>query len=308
VQSPLLFQGGNLLPIKNPETGECVLFIGRAEIARNMKLGLKEEEVLDAFCREFGVDRIEVLPQPSFHIDLEVSFRWHEGKIIAFLNDSLTASRLIIKYGIKRLYYCGLLTEIEADHLIHCLEYSIQEDRLVKTIWDRINEFGDQNDPSLTERDDLFIISGEESGGLNLTRFLKALDIFIALHKDGEIFWEKLTDNHNLEGFFTYYQNLLDKEFQRTQLRRRLQSMGIEIIPIPSMSDGEASLNYINAVHDLNAVYLPAFGGMFQEIDKKVCAIVKNSLGHKVEVHLIRNSMTQSQSGGVHCSVSVYGR
>ena len=68
VQSPLLFQGGNLLPIKNPETGESILFVGQAEIARNMKLGLKEEEVLDAFCREFGVDRVEVLPQPYINI------------------------------------------------------------------------------------------------------------------------------------------------------------------------------------------------------------------------------------------------
>lgn len=308
VQSPLLFQGGNLLPIKNPETGKCILFVGQAEIGRNMKLGLKEEEVLDAFCREFGVDRIEVLPQPSFHIDLEVSFRWHEGKIIAFLNDSPSASRLIIKCGIKGLYYCGVLSEIEADQLIHCLEYSVQEDRLVKTIWDKINEFCDQNDHSVREGDDLFIISGEESGGINVTRFLNALDIFTALHRDGVIFWEKLTDNPNKEGFFTYYRNLLDKEFQRLQLKSRLLSMGIEISLLPSTSDGEASLNYINAVHDLNAVYLPAFGGMFREIDKKVFQIVKNSLGHKVEVHLIRNSMTQSQSGGVHCSVSVYGR
>ena len=135
-----------------------------------------------------------------------------------------------------------------------------------------------------------------------------------AAHKEGEKFWGKLTppppagDQDSRKELFEYYRLLLEREEQRIQLKKHLLSLGIEVVSLPSTSDDDVSLNYINAVQDLDAVYLPAFGGMFQDIDRKVLEIVKGSLGNKVKIHPIRNSVTQSQCGGVHCSVSVYGR
>ena len=337
VQSPLLFQGGNILPVKNPKTGELIVFAGQAELVRNTRLGLKTEEVLDAFRKEWGADRIEILPPLSFHIDLEVSFRWHDGKMIAFVNDSLLAARLIVKCGIKGLCACSLLTEPEARELNSLLEYSENESvsrysKLLQTLWNKVNEFRDEKGQFASDQVDSFVLSGEESGRVNLSRFLLGLDLLSAAHKEGEKFWEKLAqalpsredspstgtplttgaslavDQDSRRDLFEYYRLLLEREKQRTQLKKHLLSLGIEVIPLPSTSDDDVSLNYINAVQDLNAVYVPAFGGMFQDIDRKVFEIVQRSLGGKVKIHPIRNSVTQSQCGGVHCSVSVYGK
>ena len=90
------------------------------------------------------------------------------------------------------------------------------------------------------------------------------------------------------------------------EIRNQLLSYGMEVVPLPSISYEETSLNYLNGVHDLDAMYVPAFGGLFQNIDEKVADIIKHSLGEKVNVYLIRNSETQSDCGGIHCSVSTY--
>ncbi|MEW5800470.1 MAG: hypothetical protein AB1847_00060 [bacterium] len=308
VQSPLLFQGGNVLPVKNPKTGELTVFAGQAELVRNIRLGLKEDEVQEALAREWGADRIEILPPLSFHIDLEVSFRWHRGRMIAFINDSMAAARLIVKCGIQGLFSCSVLTESEARKLTFWLEHAEQEDRLLQILWHKVNEFRDEEGQFASNKDDFFVISAEESGRTNLSRFLLGLDLLSAAHREKEKFWAKLADQDAREDLFDYYRLLLEREEQRDQLKKRLLSLGIEVIPLPSTSDDDVSLNYLNAVHDLDAIYLPALGGMFQEMDRKVLEMVKGSIGNSVKIHLIRNSSTQSQCGGVHCSVSVYGR
>jgi hypothetical protein len=320
VQSPFLFQGGNLLPVKNPKTGELIVFAGQAELVRNTRLGLREEEVAEALRREWGADRIELLPPLSFHIDMEVSFRWHNGRMLAFINDSMSAARLIVKCGIQGLLSCSVLTAPEASELTWLLEHSEHQDQLLEILWDKVNEFRDEKGQFASARADLFVISGEESGRANLSRFLLGLDLLSAAHKEREKFWakraerekragrEKRAERNSRQELFEYYRLLLEREEQRVRLKKHLSSLGIEVIPLPSTSDDDASLNYINAVQDLESVYLPAFGGMFQDIDRKVIEIVKGSLGNRVKIQPIRNSVTQSQCGGIHCSVSVYGR
>ncbi len=49
VQSRLVFQGGNLLAVRDPLTGKRSLLVGEAEVARNRALGLSRDEVLAAF-------------------------------------------------------------------------------------------------------------------------------------------------------------------------------------------------------------------------------------------------------------------
>lgn len=308
VQSPLLFQGGNILPVKHPKTGELTVFVGQAEVIRNTRLGLKKEEVLEAFRREWGADRIEVLPPLSFHIDLEVSFRWHKGRMIAFTNDSLAAARMIVRCGIKGLLSCSILTESEADELTWWLDHSEHQDQLLQILWSRVNEFRDEKGQFISDKAEFFAVSGEESGRVNLSRFLLGLDLLSAAHKQREKFWASLADQDARRDLFEYYRLLLEREEQRAQLKKRLLSLGIEVISLPSTSDDDVSLNYINMIQDLTTVYLPAFGGMFQDIDQKVVGTLQGFLGSMVRIHQIRNSATQSQCGGIHCSVSVYGR
>ncbi|MGA1867325.1 MAG: hypothetical protein ACMUJM_02145 [bacterium] len=306
VQSPLLFQGGDIIPVRNMETNELLVFVGEAEVARNKELGLSEEEVLQAFGREWGADRIEVIPSLSFHIDLEMSFRWHKREMIAYVNDSLSAARLIIKSGIKRLYSCNLLTGQETEQLLYWLEHSFQEDQMIQILWDKINELFLKDGRFSGDTVELFKVSEEEVGDLNFSRFLLALDIVTASQKEGEQFWRKLKDHYLGEGALSYFASLLEREQKRNVLKNQLLMRGMKVIPLPSISHEELSLNYLNAVHDLGAVYLPSFGGLFQELDEKVIEIIKNSLGNTVKIHLIRNSQTQFDCGGIHCSLSTY--
>ncbi|MGA1824250.1 MAG: hypothetical protein ACMUIP_06245 [bacterium] len=306
IQSPLLFQGGNIIPVKNPKTDELIVFIGQAEVLRNKTLGLSEEEVLQAFRKEWGAERIEVIPSCSFHIDLEVSFRWHDERMIAYMNDSLSAARLVAKCGIKKLMDFNIFSSQEVQELRYWLEHSLHEDQMLQIVWSKVHEFFLGKHTFFTDMADSFTVSSEESGELNFSRFLLALDIVSAFHKDREEFWRTLKDHYSGDTLFDYYTGLLEKEQIRIAMRSQLLSCGIEVVPLPSISYEETSLNYINGVHDLDALYMPAFGGLFQDLDEKVAEIIKHSLGNKVNVYPIRNSQTQSDCGGIHCSVSTY--
>src|SRR5690606_11573208 len=114
IQSPLLFQGGNLLAVQDPATGKRLLLVGEAEVYRNIALGLTEAQVLDAFRIEFGVDRCEILPAVSFHIDYDVCVRAHEGQQIAFVNDTQAAVRLILKRGVDVLAFNNMIDAADA--------------------------------------------------------------------------------------------------------------------------------------------------------------------------------------------------
>ncbi|MCI0364912.1 MAG: hypothetical protein L0219_13625, partial [Phycisphaerales bacterium] len=103
IHSPLLFQGGNLIAVRDPSTGARILLIGEAEIYRNTALGLTAEQAREAFHAEFGVDRCEVLPSISFHIDYDVTIREHQGRLLAFVNDPVAAAIIIAGCGLHVL-------------------------------------------------------------------------------------------------------------------------------------------------------------------------------------------------------------
>lgn len=109
VHSALLFQGGNLMAVRNPKSGERILFIGEGEVYRNQALGLARARILEAFRVEFGVDRCVALPAVSYHLDFDVSFRTQEGESWAFVNDALAAARIILGAGIGALERHGAL-------------------------------------------------------------------------------------------------------------------------------------------------------------------------------------------------------
>jgi len=81
VASPLLFQGGDLLVVRDPATGRRVLLLGASEVARNVALGLTPAQVEEAFRVELAVDETVVVPTVSYHIDLDVSPRAIGGRL-----------------------------------------------------------------------------------------------------------------------------------------------------------------------------------------------------------------------------------
>src|SRR4029079_6078584 len=113
-QSPLLFQGGNLIAVRDPASGERILLLGEAEIYRNTALGLTREQVLDAFRVEMGVDRCAVLPAVSFHIACELTVRAVEHRLVSFVNDSSVAARIVIDCGLTALEKHGDITAAAA--------------------------------------------------------------------------------------------------------------------------------------------------------------------------------------------------
>ena len=110
VQSPLLFQGGNLMLVADPDMGWRYLLIGEAEIYRNLALGLTSEQVVSALKIEFDADMIVVLPAASYHIDYEVSVRVRKGGLTAFVNDSDAGVKTILQLGIEALQKAGVLS------------------------------------------------------------------------------------------------------------------------------------------------------------------------------------------------------
>ena len=109
IHSPLIFQGGNLLAVRLPASGERILLVGEAEVYRNTALGLSQKHVLEAFRVEFGVDRCVVLPGVSFHVDFDVSVRACGGQLLAFVNDTAAATKMILELGVSALQEFGAL-------------------------------------------------------------------------------------------------------------------------------------------------------------------------------------------------------
>src|SRR5690606_21986900 len=101
LHSSLLFQGGNLLAVRDPRSKRRILLLGEGEVLRNMGLGLSREQVLEAFTRELGVDQCVVLPAVSYHLDFDVTVRAAGSDLIAFVNDPVAAVRQILVPGIR---------------------------------------------------------------------------------------------------------------------------------------------------------------------------------------------------------------
>ncbi len=111
VHSPLLFQGGNLMAVQDPFRRQHLLLISETELYRNITLGLTRDQALEAFRQEFGMDKCVVLPAVSYHLDYDVTLREHNGQILAFVNDSGEAARLIVHRAIAAMEGGGLMSK-----------------------------------------------------------------------------------------------------------------------------------------------------------------------------------------------------
>jgi hypothetical protein len=296
--SPLLFQGGNLLAVRNPQTGERLLLIGESEIHRNTALGLTPDQTLQAFRIEFGVDRCEVLPAVSFHIDYDVSIRAHDGKLIAFVNEQSSAVRLIIECGIRALRSHELLSEFDAEAAMKHLNAGRTADLL-----QILNKVISANQPhhghyplSLAQR---FSVRAEDSGVGNFQRFLLAIDWLTATSMP----------NSNVErdpNLRVYHDAIRDQQAARLQLHERLEQLGFALVPVPGMVDPTRGIVYVNGIHDSSRYIMPVYGGLYALLDEAAGKAFSQALGPQVEITTILSSESQRRSGGIHCSCSAY--
>ncbi|MCH8965255.1 MAG: tetratricopeptide repeat protein, partial [Planctomycetes bacterium] len=260
VQSPLLFQGGNLLAVRDPKTDERILLIGEAEIYRNTALGLTHEQVLQAFATEFDVDRCVVLPAVSFHIDFDLTVRAHGGKLIAFVNDDDRAVRLILELGTEALVSHGVLDAATAQNAKADLRAG-RSRAFLKSILD--NVFRQANAAghfplSLANR---FSAGPADSPVGNLQRFLVALDI-LAAQTLAPAEWP---GNRHAQA---YMRSLRRRSADRRALHEQLRRLGWNVVPVPSLANADRGINYLNGLHEPKRYIMPAYGRFYAPLDE----------------------------------------
>lgn len=293
-RSPLLFEGGNAMVVQEPG-GRRVLLLGEADVHRNVARGLAREEVLERFRREFGVQAIVVLPAASFHIDLEVTVRTRDNRVIAFVPDSLRAMRSICRLGAERLAARGVMSAADGGACVEAAEkgrLAVLLEKLGGAIGSRA--VGPGQFP--LEFAMLFKEGEMDSGVGNLQRVLFALDWIAAEVTPPNRF---PADRHAA----AYLRSLRRAEADRRALQRQLRGLGWEVVPVPAVSSEEVSLNAINGVHDQRRYFMPAYGGFFEPLDREAAGVFAATLGPSVEIVPMLTGETQRRGGGLHCAV-----
>lgn len=297
VQSPLHFQGGNLLAVRDPQTGQRILLIGEAEVHRNRILGLTAAHILSAFQIEFGVDRCEVLPAVSFHIDYDLCVRGVNGKLIAFVNDTPAACRIILKKAVQTLESAGAVDSATAASALSHLQHDRWREFLA-LMGPRILAMGGERGRFPSSFAALFSESQVDSGIGNLHLVLQALDTMNAATLSPDQ-WPRHAPTR------MYYDLLKRREAARIALRNHLQRVNLTVIDVPSLADQARGANAINGVHARGVYLMPAYGGWMTALDEAAAAVLQAAMGREVEIRMIGCGESQRRAGAVHCSASI---
>lgn len=298
VSSPLIFQGGNLLPVRDPAAGRRILLIGEAEIYRNTALGLTRDQVLDAFKIECGVDQCLVVPALSFHLDFELCVRAHQGKLVAFINDDAAAARIILSLGTKALIRKGLIDARKAEDIRKKLADGSDRDA-VGMLAGPSQQLGGRDGYYRAGVAEHFASGTTDSGAANLQRYLLALDILASLTtKPDELPNDPFTRS--------YIGSLQRRRTARQAFHQQLAGFGWLVVPVPSLADEELSINYLNGFHELGRYILPAWGGFYAPLDTVAANAFRVALGKEVQIVPIFCAESQRRLGAIHCTASVW--
>jgi class 3 adenylate cyclase len=296
VQSPLLFQGGDLLAVRDPKSGERVLLVGEANVWRNTALGLTREQVLEAFRIEFGVDRCKLMPAISFHIDQEITVRAVGDRLVACVADPVDAVRIVLRCGLDALESAHVLTASQAADARARLDAGEDAEFLalvVPPIASRCHGFG-RFPESLASS---FARGPVDSGVANLEVFVLATDLLSS--------WalpvaDLPFDPHSL----AYLRSFQRRDADRRDMIADLRTSGFEVQRIPSLPEANRGIDYLNGVHDRRRYLLPAWGGLYARLDEAATAAFHRVLGEGVEIVPIFTSESQRRGGALHCSLS----
>lgn len=302
MQSPLLFQGGNLLVVQDPKSNERILLVSETELLRNASLGLTRSEALEAFRVEFGVDRCVPVPNASYHLDFDVSLRTHNGELVAFVNDSMAAARIVVDLGINALTMAGALDTNAAQSARGHLNAGRTSElvKLLRTVIPRRSTEGTGHPSSLTRA---FVASPVDSAAENVQCFLLGLDLIESSLSEPER-REGIPDPEHA----AYLQALRRMSTaQQTQVQV-FKKEGWKVIPVPSTGDLYRGINYLNGIHHRHGYVMPSYGGFYTRLDNAAIAAFRQALGAEFKISPILTAESQRFHGGVHCTTSAYGR
>lgn len=295
---PLLFQGGNLLPVTHPKTGRRTLLIGEGEIHRNVALGLTREQVVETFRRGFGVDECLPVPGLSYHLDFDVSVREINGELTAFVNDPLRAACAILGLGVDTFARHGLLDTGTAI----ALHYDLNGGR-PKLALHRLSEIvnaGRNADGMFgMATAAMFKSAGVDSAEGNLGIFLQALDLVeSSLTSSGE--------EHGDSERALYLRALRAMDHTRLAQLAALKSLGWRIALVPSMPNLYRSINYLNGIHHRAGYVMPAIGGFYAPLDAVAEQVFRDTIGEPTSILRIQCAALQRKQGAIHCAAAAH--
>ncbi len=298
VRSPLLFQGGNLIAVRDPRTGERLLLIGEADVWRNTALGLTREQVESAFRAEFAVDRCVVLPSVSFHLDYDVSVRAIGDDLAVFVNDPVAAAREIIACALPALRASNAISPEDAD-AADAHHAAGRDAALAQVLGNAIgpHRAADRGFPS-----SLAIVlstNAADSPVGNLQCLVLAIDVLMTTDATDA----RLPPPGPSRD---YVEALRRIDQRRRALHDTLREHGWKVLAVPSLPAASRGITYVNGVHDRSRYLMPAYGGLYAPLDRKAAEAFAAHLGPDVEVIPILCAETQRRSGAVHCAISVY--
>jgi len=296
--SSLLFQGGNLLTLTDPKTGERVLLMSEGTLHRNVALGLSRDQVLAAFRSEFGVDRCAVLPAVSYHLDFDIGVRSRGGEVVVFVNDTMAAARIILSLGIDALERHGVIATNAAAAARASL-VGQRDEELLRTLKGAIRQPSAGAGALPASLSKAFIADRTDSGIGNLQTFLLAMDL---LEGSMDARAASAVDEERRE----YINALRRLESGNRDLARELRKLGWRVVAIPSMMDLYRGINYLNGIQHRDGCIMPAFGGFYTPLDQVALTAFREILGPKLTITSVRSAECQRQHGGVHCTVAAY--
>lgn len=295
-QSHLLFQGGNLVIVRDAARGDRVLLIGEAEIARNVALGLSADQARESLCAEFACDRGVVLPAVSFHIDYEVSVRNVGGTTVAFVNDPLAAARIVLRIGVDVLARNGVMSGDQAREAMQHLDLG-RDPQFMSLFAAALQSIMVGFGQIPESKSAWFAATPADSGVGNVQRVMLALDLLAAEHAPPTAI--AIGREH------AYMRSLRRMAADRAALRKELDALGWRVVAVPSIASADRSLNYLNGVHALGVYLMPAYGGLFEPLDDAARRAFAETLGSGVRIVPILCGESQRRDGALRCSVHV---
>ncbi|MBL9136413.1 MAG: agmatine deiminase family protein [Verrucomicrobiales bacterium] len=300
LHSSLLFQGGNVMPVADPSSPRPVLLVGEGEIYRNVALGLTREQAIEAFRREFGASRCEVLPSVSYHLDYDVNLRTDGEKPLAFVNDHPAAVRIILGLGLAAL---AKAPGIDTNALRNAEQRLAVNDApgLSQALTQLLSRLPRGPDGIAEAVSRCFVIDTTDSAARNLQTFLVAADLL-------EVSLPSTTTSAPDSPRGLYLQALRRIEEARASQAGRLRELGFQLIPIPSLTELHYAINYLNGIQHAGGYVMPVFGGFYTPLDRAAADAFRKALGPQRKIQPIRSAESQRKFGAVHCTSSVYPR
>lgn len=296
--SGLLFQGGNLLVVRDPARNQRLLLISQSEINRNLALGLTAPQIEEAFKTEFSVDRCIVLPLVSYHLDYDLTCRAVGNQLVAFVNDPVSLSRMVVRRGAAALAKAGAVPAEDANTMIRALETS-DEARRALALADLIERARSAPGSAPSPMVAAFKVDAMDSGSANLACFCVGLDWLICASP------EDLPAT--ISGARREYLGAMRRKLARlAEQKRALEKDGFRTVAIPSMPDLQIGMNYLNGIHDRSRFLMPAYGGFYQGADELAVRSFAAVFGPKIRVIPIPCADMQWQHGALHCMVSIF--